>query len=141
MENGRNPVLDRMVAMEMAGMVEFWGGIVTTQPMIKLADMKEALDALCPGCQKLVRDCLLERLSARRAMIPNTLEKIRHEVASAYGVEEEMLAQQGNSLFRVRVRRAFARKARRAGFSLSEIGSAINRHHTSVANLLGGKGH
>jgi hypothetical protein len=109
--------------------------------MIKLADMKEALDALCPGCQKLVRDCLLARLSSKRAMLPNTLEKLRHDVAAAYGVEEEMLSMPGNTVSRVRMRRDFARRARRAGFSLNEIGMAINRHHTSIHNLLGGKGH
>lgn len=40
----------------------------------------------------------------------------------------------------VAIRRAFAAKARTLGYSLPAIGRALGRHHTTVLNLLVGKG-
>ena len=71
---------------------------------------------------------LLDILSPKR----NPLTAIIEQVASEYEVEPDDLGGPSKLGLFVRPRHEVMRRARESGFSLSEIGRALNRDHTTV---------
>lgn len=106
------------------------------EPMMNLKDIAEAFSALCPACEKAVREKLLQCLAQKRRATPQGLSALRRKVADAQGIDKSVMLDRSQSPYCVRARREFCRRARLEGYSLNEIGSAINRHHTSVLFLI-----
>jgi chromosomal replication initiation ATPase DnaA len=69
------------------------------------------------------------------------LSNLLSSVANRNGLTVEELLERDNSPSLVKVRRQFAAEAHAKGFSLPEIGRVLHRHHTTVLNLLNGKGY
>lgn len=62
------------------------------------------------------------------------------ETSAATGVAMHFMAGPSKAPLAVSARRAFAAEARVQGYTLNAIGRHIHRHHTTVLNLLVGKG-
>ena len=68
------------------------------------------------------------------------LHALLMDVAKAQNVLIEDLTGRSQDADLVAIRRKFAASARVLGYSLPVIGAALHRHHTTVLNLLVGKG-
>lgn len=68
-------------------------------------------------------------------MMPK-LEGILSEVAKETGIEVEAMKSKTKQPAAVAARRAFTAKARGMGYSFPSIGMAINRHWSSVMDLV-----
>lgn len=107
--------------------------------MVRLDDFMDVLNAMCPECNKAVRDKLIGMLLGRREAdlgAPEKLIQLRKSVAHECLMTEAMFLSRSNSPNSVHARRVFAISARKQGFSLPEIGRAMQRAHSSVRNLL-----
>jgi chromosomal replication initiation ATPase DnaA len=100
--------------------------------MVRISDLQGAFDALCADCQKSVREALLYKLSTRRPNALRELERLRAETAAELGVGEDILTGRSRTPRAVGARAKFIARARREGFSLTEIAGVINRDHTTV---------
>ena len=67
---------------------------------------------------------------------PLELRNLLFLAARDHGVLIEELVGRSHSRRLVEVRRAFAKTARECGYSFPTIGRALNRHHTTVMNLV-----
>lgn len=106
------------------------------EPMVRLADLKRAMDRLCPACEKAVRDGLLEAL-ARRASFPLVeLMKLRQRMARKSGISVELMTSRSTAPRVATARRAFIRQARALGYSSTAVGAAIQKHHSTVLYCL-----
>lgn len=112
---------------------------MSAEPMVRLADVREAFDAMCPACAKKVRDALIAALSEKRESRETSLPGLRRTVASEYEISEEALSSRSASSRLVAARREFSKRARTLGFSLNEIGEALGRDHSSISYLINGK--
>jgi chromosomal replication initiation ATPase DnaA len=64
------------------------------------------------------------------------LQIIVYDTCVEFNTEQHYLLHGGNHQALVNVRRKIAWRARAEGYSLPQIGRALNRHHTTVLNLL-----
>jgi len=110
------------------------------EPVLNLKEIAMAFRALCPACEKAVREALLESLAQRQSRTSGGLFRLRRKIAERYGFDERAMLEHSNRAIQVRARREFCRRARAQGYSLSEIGAAINRDHTCALRMVRSNG-
>lgn len=80
--------------------------------------------------------CSCHPRPAREGMIATSPRSYALARARELGVDGYVLLGRGRWASIVKVRTTIARELRAAGYSLPEIGRVLNRHHTSIMNLL-----
>lgn len=68
--------------------------------------------------------------------VPVALRVMLEAIGAEQGLKPEEVVDGPQTKIFVDMRRQFCRRAREKGYSLPQIGRALNRHHTSVLHLL-----
>ena len=108
--------------------------------MIPIYAVLELVGDLCSNCQAKVRQRIAKgQTKTGLNFVRSGVLQIVEDAAIDWKVTVDAIRARSNSPGIVMVRREIAEKARRAGYSLPQIGKAINRHHSTVVNLLQNK--
>lgn len=103
-------------------------------PMVTFLRM---LGRMCPDCQARARTLLADPMPAERVVSKQVdVSNVISAISSKMRVATEDILGKGNQALYVEARRRVAVELREKGYSLPQIGAAINRHHTTVINLL-----
>jgi chromosomal replication initiation ATPase DnaA len=94
---------------------------------------------MCPFCRRRAEAILKER-KVDLGIRPS-IQDLVVKVAAEYKLTATELVSMNNSPVCVVPRRKVARLARQYRYSYPEIGKVINRHHTTVMNLVNEEGH
>ncbi|SRR6266852_6924621 len=101
-----------------------------------LSMVRSIFDACCSACQRRVSAKLLT-FQARPLPTPlGPLHQLLHHIARDHQTPVEEVTRRGNAPAMVAIRREVAKKAREQGYSLPRIGMLLNRHHTTILQLL-----
>lgn len=121
--------------------------IQATPTDVPLRIVKQAAEVI-PFTQRRDFNLELERLivEAERNVIrkrerwtrevPAALREILEAVGAERGLRPEEIVEGPQTKEFVQMRRQFSMQARQKGYSLPQIGRALNRHHTSILHLL-----
>jgi len=104
-----------------------------TRRLIHIDEVMSLFSGLCDSCTAKMRKSIVA------LQIPDWQSKmgrIIEETCREFHVNRQELVEGGNHQSLVKVRMVVAYRAREAGYSLPQIGRAINRHHTSIIHLL-----
>lgn len=104
--------------------------------MIPITAVLEMFSLVCPDCQAKIRERLSQKPKFRARAVPNELDAIVIQVAAEHGIDVATLVRRNNGPMAVRIRKEAMKRARTAGYSLPEIGSSLQRHHTTVLHHL-----
>ena len=105
-----------------------------TRRLIHIDEVMSLFSGLCDNCTVKMRQRIvaLQQTTA----LGSKMRRIIDEVCTDERTSLKELIEGGNHRALVDIRMRIAYRAREAGYSLSQIGRALNRHHTSVLHLL-----
>lgn len=104
------------------------------QTLIPISEVLDMIGALCADCQAKVRASIVSGKGTAHSR--TALRGIFAQVCAETNTDPNDVLYGGNHRSLVEVRAKVARQAHAAGFSYPEIGAVLNRHHTSVMNLV-----
>ena len=107
------------------------------ETVVAVRDVLNMLGDLCSDCQTKVRIAMARGIGASKNR--EVLNGIVLQVCEETNTSLQEIKYGGRHQGLVEVRVKIAKMAREAGFSLPEIGRAMNKHHTSVLHLLNRK--
>jgi len=110
---------------------------MNNEMVIPLNAVLELVGDLCSNCQEKVRRKIAHsQMETDSNFAKSGLLQIVEDTAAEWRVSVDAIQAKSNAPGIVRIRREIAQKARRAGYSMPQIGKAIHRHHTTVIHLL-----
>ena len=111
--------------------------VTVTSRAIRLSEINRVLPLLCEECREQIESLPVSTSAAEDNTGKVCVHNLLAQFASDRGIQVDQIRGPSRSVWLVRARRQFCRKAHRLGFSTVEIGRAIYRHHTSVVHLMG----
>lgn len=102
---------------------------------VPLSVVMEVLVNLCPDCRHEIQ---ARFAAAREVPAPKIakLDELITEVASLTAIPRGVILSKSSSPPVVKARRSISVRARELGYSLPQIGAALNKHHTTILHLL-----